>query len=108
MIARTWHGAVPAEKADAYFDYLLQTGVPGLKGTKGNLGVYVLRRIEGSRAHFFMISLWESREAIRAFAGDDIERARYYPEDAEFLLALQPQVTHYEVLLGPEHELPTG
>ncbi len=102
MIARTWHGAVPAEQADAYFGYLSETGVPGLKETPGNQGVYVLRRIEGGRAHFFMISLWRSREDIRAFAGDDIERARYYPEDSEFLLALEPHCTHYEVLTGPE------
>ena len=108
MIARTWHGAVPAEKADAYFDYLMRTGVPGLKGTKGNRGVYVLRRNEGDQAHFFMISLWESREAIRAFAGDDIERARYYPEDEAFLLELEPHVTHYEVLLGPEEDMLGG
>jgi heme-degrading monooxygenase HmoA len=102
MIARTWHGAVPAEKADAYFEYLLQTGVPGLKGTEGNRGVYVMRRIEGSQAHYFMISLWRSRENIRAFAGDEIERARYYPEDEAFLLELEPHCIHYEVLTGPE------
>ncbi len=102
MIARTWHGAVPAGKADDYFDYLLKTGVPDLKATAGNRGVYVLRRIEGKVAHFFLISLWRSREDVRAFAGDDIERARYYPEDAAYLLELEPHVTHYEVLAGPQ------
>ena len=85
---------------------LLRTGIPGLKATAGNLGVYVLRRIEGSQAHFLMISLWQSRKDIRAFAGDDIERARYYPEDAAFLLELEPHVTHYEVLIGPESGMP--
>jgi heme-degrading monooxygenase HmoA len=102
MIARQWHGAVPAEKAAAYFDYLLETGVPGLKATDGNRGVYVLRRLEGDLAHFIMISLWRTREDIRAFAGEDIERARYYPEDESFLLELEPHVTHYEVLTAPE------
>ena len=101
MIARTWYGIVPAEKADAYFDYLSRTGVPGLQETAGNLGVYVLRRIEGDHAHFFMMSLWQTREAIQAFAGEDIERARYYPEDETFLLELEPHVTHYEVLAAP-------
>jgi len=61
----------------------------------------VLLRREGDRAHFLLISLWESLEAIRAFAGDDLERARYYPEDVKFLLALEPTVTHYEVLEAP-------
>ena len=101
MIARTWHGAVPAEHGDTYHDYLCGTGVPDLRATPGNRGVYVLRRVEGAEAHFVMISLWESEEAIRAFAGDDLEKARYYPEDAEFLLELEPRCTHYEVLTRP-------
>ena len=98
MIARTWHGAVPAEKADAYHSYLKQTGVRDCEDTPGNRGVYVLRRVEGDTAHFLFLTLWESLDAIRTFAGDDIEVARYYPEDESFLLELEPTVTHYEVL----------
>jgi len=98
VIARTWHGAVPLDKADAYHDYLLATGVPDYQGTPGNRGVTVLRRIEGDVAHFLLITLWESWDAIRAFAGDDVDRARYYPEDEAFLLELEPTVTHYDVL----------
>lgn len=102
MIARTWHGAVPAEKANAYHDYLLQTGIPDYKKTAGNRGVYVLRRREGDTIHFLLLTLWESMEAIKAFAGDDVERARYYPEDEDYLLELEPTVTHYEVPVHPE------
>jgi heme-degrading monooxygenase HmoA len=102
MIARTWHGKVPAGRADEYYDYLLRTGVPGYRGTPGNRGVYVFRRIEGDVAHFLLTSLWDSLGSIRAFAGDDIERARYYPEDTGFLLELEPGVTHYEVLSTPD------
>ena len=102
MIARSWHGAVPRERAEAYHAYLLQTGVPDLRATPGNQGVYVMRRTEGELAHFLMISLWDSLESIRAFAGDDVERARYYAEDSDFLLELAPTVTHYEVLEAPQ------
>jgi heme-degrading monooxygenase HmoA len=98
MIARTWHGVVRAEDADAYHRYLLDTGLPDYQRTSGNRGVYVFRRVEGSVAHFLLLTLWESWEAIRAFAGSDPERARYYPEDERFLLELEPTVTHYEVL----------
>lgn len=101
MIARIWHGATTADRADAFFEYMNQTGVPGLQATTGNRGVYVLRRVEGTQAHFILISLWESREAIARFAGADIERARYYSRDQEFLLELEPTVTHYEVLVRP-------
>jgi heme-degrading monooxygenase HmoA len=102
MIARTWHGVVPESKADAYDGYLRRTGVPDLQATPGNRGVYVLRRVQEGEAHFLLISLWESLDAIRAFAGDDIERARYYPEDEAFLVELEPHVTHYEVLFAPD------
>lgn len=101
MIARLWHGAVPSEKAEAYRRYLEKTGIPDSKATAGNRGVYVLTRREGKVAHFLFVSLWESRDAIRAFAGEDLEKARYYPEDADYLLELEPTVTHYEVASAP-------
>lgn len=97
MIARLWHGMVPEDRGDAYLDYLNRTGVPDYQATPGNRGVQVLRRTEDGRTHFLLVSLWESWDAIRAFAGDDVERARYYPVDEEFLLELEPRVTHYEV-----------
>ena len=102
MIARIWHGITAAAKADAYLDYLNQTGVPDYQATAGNRGVYVLRRIEGDVAHFTLISLWDSMAAIEKFAGSEPEQARYYPEDKEFLLEFEPTVTHYEVLVRPE------
>lgn len=96
-----WHGAVPAEKAEDSMRYLEGTGLPDYRATPGNRGVHVLRRSEPGVAHFLLLTLWDSREAIRAFAGDDVERARYYPEDAEFLLELEPTVLHDEVAGGP-------
>lgn len=102
MIARTWHGIVPAGKADAYHAYLLETGVPDYRRTPGNRGVYVLRRMEGDTAHFLLLTLWDSLDAIRAFAGPDVERAKYYPEDEAFLIELEPTVTHYDVLHAPD------
>jgi heme-degrading monooxygenase HmoA len=102
MIARAWHGMVPEEQAEEYLEYVRKTGVPGLGSTPGNLGVMVLRRLEQENAHFLLISFWESYEAISRFAGPDIERARYYPEDEKYLVELEPTVTHYEVVVGQE------
>ena len=98
MIARIWHGVTPAEKADAYVDYLQKTGPSDYKTTEGNRGVYLLRSIEGGEAHFLTLTFWESEQAIKQFAGENIEKARYYPEDAEFLLEMEPTVKHYQVL----------
>ena len=102
MIARTWHGRVPAAKADAYHAYLLRTGLADYRATPGNRGVYVFRRVEGDVAHFVLTTLWESLDAVRAFAGADYERARYYPEDDAYLLEREPTVAHYEVLAAAE------
>lgn len=102
MIARIWHGVTQESKGNAYFDYVMETGVKDYRATKGNLGVYVLRRIRDGQAEFLLISLWDSFEAIRRFAGEDVEKAAYYyPKDKEFLLELEPNVKHYEVLASP-------
>ncbi len=101
MIARIWHGVTPAGRADEYVDYLNRTGLPDYRATEGNRGVYLLRRIEGDQAHFLTLTFWDSEAAIRKFAGEEIEKARYYPEDAGFLLELEPTVRHYEVLSSP-------
>ena len=97
MIARIWHGVTEREKADEYVNYLNRTGIPDSRATPGNRGMFVLRRIEGGHAHFLTLSLWDSMEAIKKFAGEDCERARYYPEDENYLLELEPGVEHYEV-----------
>lgn len=102
MIARIWHGAVEANRSDEYLKYLERTGLPDTQNTAGNQGTYILRRVEGDQAHFLFVSLWESMDSIRKFAGSDVDRARYYPEDKEFLVELEPNVTHYEVAVRPK------
>jgi len=97
MIARIWRGVTLAEKGEQYFKYLMETGLKDYRAVPGNQGVQVLRRTYEDKTEFLLISLWESYEAIRAFAGDDLERAVYYSKDKEFLLELEPKVTHYEL-----------
>lgn len=97
MIARIWHGRTPAARADAYLDFLQQRAVPDYARVPGNRGVYILRRVEGDEAHFLTLTHWDSRGAIEAFAGSDISRARYYPEDRDYLLEFESGVEHYEL-----------
>ncbi len=97
LIARAWHGRTDAIKADEYLKFLIGRAIPDYQSVAGNHGVTILRRIQGAEAHFLILTLWESREAIEAFAGADIEKAKYYSEDQDFLLEFEPTVTHYEV-----------
>ena len=98
MIARIWRGTVRVGDADAYYAYLERTGLKQYAATPGNRGVYALRRIAEDQCEFLLLTLWDSWEAIKAFAGPDCEKAVYYPEDDKFLLDRGPQVMHYELM----------
>ena len=97
MIARTWRGAVRSADADAYADYLQETGVAGYRATPGNRGVWMLRRNLGETTEFVMFTLWDSIDAVKAFAGEDYQTAVFYPEDDRFLVERDLTCTHYEV-----------
>lgn len=108
MIYRSWWGVTEAVDADAYLEYIHETGIKVQRTTPGNLASACLRRIRGERAEFVVWSLWESEEAIRAFAGPDPNKAVYYPEDFEYLIDRGEVVQHYEVMIceGSVPELP--
>ena len=97
MIARVWKGAVRRHDGDAYARYMQDTGVAGTAGTPGNRGVWMLRRDVGDRTEFVMFTLWDSLEAVKAFAGDDPETAVFYPEDDRFLVERDLTTAHYQV-----------
>ena len=96
-IARVWRGVVPFEKAEAYFSYLTDFGFRDYQTYAGNLGIHLLRRTEEARMHFLLLSFWESRQAIVAYAGADIAKAHYYAYDLECLIDPPLNVEHYEV-----------
>jgi heme-degrading monooxygenase HmoA len=103
-VARVWRGWTAAGDAAAYVDYLQRTGIRAYRETEGNLGAWILHRIDGDRAEFVVLSMWQSEAAIRAFAGADIGKAVFYPEDERFLLECDERVYHYEIvrpLQGP-------
>jgi len=101
MIARLWHGRTPADKADAYLEYVKKTGIAGYRAVEGNRGQYILRKNDGNIAEFTVLTFWESMDAVRAFAGPEPEKAVYYPEDETFLLELEDEVAHYDVVYQP-------
>jgi len=97
MIARIWHGRTKKEHADKYWKFLTNNAEDDCRKTKGNCGVSVYRRIAGDYADFMFISLWESKEAIHNYAGEDIEKAHYFPEDLKYVINPPAQVEHYEI-----------
>ncbi len=100
MIARTWRGTTATRDAEAYTAYLQHTGLRAYRETPGNLAAILLRRPlgeQGETTEFVTFSLWDSMEAIRRFAGDDPERAVFYPEDDRYLTDRDLTVVHLEV-----------
>lgn len=105
MIMRMWHGRVPSTKAHAYRAFLNTQAIPDYEAVAGNISVSILERSAGDVTHFMTLTVWDTLEAIKGFAGDAVEVAKYYPEDTDFLLEFEPTVTHYEIV-GSSQPLP--
>ena len=97
MIARIWRGRTKKEDADVYWNFLTQNAEEDCRKTEGNRGVSVCRKIHGDFADFLFISFWQSMEVIQNYAGPDIERSHYFPEDLKYVLDPPSQVEHFEV-----------
>jgi len=98
MISRVWKGATRADDADEYLDYLRRTGLADYARIPGHRQTITMRRIGPDRAEFVIVTIWDSMDAVRAFAGDEPERAVFYPEDDRFLVARDDRVTHFDVV----------
>lgn len=100
MIARRWHGRVPGEKLAEYLRLVRDVGLADYRATPGNRGAWCLHRREGRIAHVETFTFWDDWRAIRAFAGEEIARAKYYDFDPDFLIEMEPEVVHFEVTEG--------
>lgn len=97
MIARIWHGRVRARDFEPYTTFMKSRAIPDYQGTKGFIKLSFLRRLDGDFAHFTLITYWKNLEVIKNFAGEDYEKAKYYPEDKSYLLEFEEKVIHHEV-----------
>ena len=101
MIIRMWRGPVPKAKREAYVGYLQKTGLGDYAKTPGCKGVYLLCRDIGDQVEFLTMTMWDSIESVKAFAGEDYMKSRYYPEDEKFLTVFNPLVEHFELVAAP-------
>ena len=95
MIARMWHGSVPAAKSEEYLNRMRKVALPDYRSIAGNLGAFCLYRMESDVAHFEMLTFWDDVDAIKRFAGEDYGTAKYYEFDRSFLIEMEPKVRHY-------------
>lgn len=96
-IARLWRGRVRSGKLEEYRQYVASSGLADYVNTEGNRGAFILTAARAAHGDVLTLSFWSTREAIARFAGESIDRARYYPRDEEFLLEFPEQVEHFDV-----------
>ena len=99
IITRIWHGKTKIDLADEYLKFLEITGIADYKNIQGNLSAEILRWKENDICHFWTVTKWSSVESIKKFAGNEYEKARYYPEDKTYLLEFEENVIHCETFV---------
>ncbi|HKU98792.1 MAG TPA: antibiotic biosynthesis monooxygenase [Vineibacter sp.] len=98
MIARLWRGQAAVQNAAAYQDHFTHHVRPALSELEGHRGAWLLRRDTGGHTEFLAVTLWDSIESIRAFAGDDVETAIVEPEARAVLAAFDSVAQHFDVV----------
>ena len=101
MIARLWRGWTSIENADAYEKLLREQVLPGLREIDGYRGGYILRQEGHDEVEFVVMNLFESLEAVQAFAGPDYTVPVFEPEARNLLSKVEPLAHHYEVRTTP-------
>jgi antibiotic biosynthesis monooxygenase (ABM) superfamily enzyme len=102
VIARVWRGSTLGEDADAYAAYVEESGMKAARALPGSRGTIVLRRLHAGYAEFETILLFDSMDDVKAFAGDDLDQAVFFPEDDRYLVERDLEVTHFEAdVQGP-------
>ncbi len=97
MIVRMWHGRVDSSKSDEYAEFMKQRAAPDYSSVDGLQKLLFLRKNEKEVAHFLLVTYWDSMESVKKFAGEQPEKAKYYPEDDQFLLEKEELSALYEV-----------
>lgn len=97
MIARIWHGRVKADHFEEYTQFMQSRAIPDYRKTEGFVDLLFLREMKDDIGHFTLITMWSNLEVIKNFAGEAYTKAKYYPEDSNYLLEFEEEVEHQEV-----------
>lgn len=103
---RVWTAKILTSDGEGYIDLVRRTGLQDHAETAGHLRSWVLsRRLDAGYTEIKTVSLWESREAIEAFAGYDIERSVSYPGEEMYLIESSPWAAHFDIAFDSQSEM---
>ncbi|MEB3861128.1 MAG: hypothetical protein GSR84_02775 [Desulfurococcales archaeon] len=94
---RIWHGVTRRSVADECEKFLIERAVPDYESVPGLRKAVFTRRDEGEVFHFLLITIWDSIEAMECFTGRDPWKAKYYPEDGQYLLEKEEHAQIYKI-----------
>jgi len=98
MISRQWHGLSKPEHAEAYVEHLQTETFPAIRKIPGFVSASILRRRTREGVEFLIVTQWSSIEAIRKFAGAEVETAVVPPKVQDMMVEYDHVVRHYEVV----------
>jgi len=98
LILRMWRARATAEKSGEYVQHATNKVFPTLRAIAGHRGAYLLRRAVDDAVELVVLTLWESMEAVRQFAGKEPEKAVVEPEARAVLTSFDDSVTHFEII----------
>ncbi|MBA3874045.1 MAG: antibiotic biosynthesis monooxygenase [Anaerolineae bacterium] len=99
MIARIWKAVADAERVKDYVAHFEKNVFPELRQIMGFQGAYVMEKVLDDGVEIQVMSLWESMDAIRQFAGEQVDQAVVEPEAQAVLRSFDKTVSHHEVLV---------
>jgi heme-degrading monooxygenase HmoA len=100
-IVRVWTGYGTAEGVQRYCqEHFPGSVLPQLRALRGFRAARLLVRAEDGHTRLAVETEWDSLEAIKAFSGEDYERAVVEPVVRELLAGFDDRVTHYSVALA--------
>ncbi len=98
MIMREWRGRARRSQADAYPRHFRERVISELREVPGFMGAQLSRRDVDGGVEFLVLTQWQSMDAIRGFAGTEVDKAVVEPGAAAALVEFDERVRHYEVV----------
>lgn len=95
-IGRMWHGVASKQHLSRILKHLSSSRLRGSLDAQGNLGGVLLSHEANGAAEVYILTLWESEQAIRGFAGDNIHAPAYRPGDEKYVIGPEPTVKFFD------------
>jgi hypothetical protein len=100
MVLRMWKTRSTAKQAVAYIELATKEVFPKVRAIEGHRGGVPASPRNEDGVELVVLTLWDSMEAVRRFAGPEPNKAVVEPEARAVLTSFNEYVTHFEIVHG--------